>query len=113
VLSVESVDGPGIAAKGLRPDQAQEARELILDKTRPPRLAARNGGTEPTPAPAPAPVARAVEPRPAPVPVDAPALRAKLADLHKAGVLTDDEYQQKLLVVRRLASGETMSGTSR
>ncbi len=32
---------------------------------------------------------------------------SKLADLHDAGVLTDDEYRQKLLVVRRLASGET------
>ena len=33
----------------------------------------------------------------------------KLADLHNAGVLTDEEYQQKLLVVRRLADGETLS----
>ena len=33
--------------------------------------------------------------------------RSKLADLHNAGVLTDDEYQQKLLVVRRLANGDT------
>ena len=40
--------------------------------------------------------------------IDAVALRSKLADLHKAGVLSDDEYQQKLLVVRRLANGETV-----
>jgi hypothetical protein len=102
-LTVESAAGPGIAAKGLRPDQADEARRLILDKTRPPRLAERNGDTTPA----------TTRPAPAPPAVDAAGLRAKLADLHHAGVLTDDEYRQKLLLVGRLAGGEPLSRSPR
>jgi hypothetical protein len=108
VLTVESVHGAGIAAKGLRPDQADEARLLILDKTRPPRLAGHNGDNEAEPPEVVAPKPVAPSPVPAAPEVDAVALRSKLADLHNAGVLTDDEYQQKLLVVRRLANGETL-----
>ncbi len=108
VVTIESVHGAGIAAKGLRPDQADEARQLILDKTRPARLAGRNGDNETDASTVAAPEPVTTSPAPATPKVDAVALRSKLADLHNAGVLTHDEYQQKLLVVRRLANGETL-----
>lgn len=97
VLSVESMNGPDIAATGLRAEQAEEARRLILAKTRPARVASMSTGqAAATPAPAPA----------KPVRFDGPELVGKLADLRRAGILTEEEYQQKLVLVRRLAAGE-------
>lgn len=99
VLSVESMNGPDIAATGLRAEQAEEARRLILAKTRPARVASMSTGQAPAaaaPAPAPAKPAR----------FDGPELVGKLADLRRAGILTEEEYQQKLVLVRRLAAGE-------
>ena len=35
-------------------------------------------------------------------------LLRKLADLHRAGVLTDIEFEEKIALVGRLVSGETL-----
>jgi hypothetical protein len=97
VLSVESISGPDIAATGLRAGQAEEARRLILAKTRPARVASLSTGPAPSPTP-PTPSASAR--------FDGPELVGKLADLRRAGILTEEEYQQKLVLVRRLAAAE-------
>jgi hypothetical protein len=113
VLTVESARGSGITAKGLRPDQADEARRLIFEKTRSARRTAGGGDDETRRSSTPTAATPAPTRPPSAPKVDAVALRAKLADLHTAGVLTDDEYQQKLLVVRRLANGEILSSPRR
>lgn len=41
----------------------------------------------------------------APHPVDPPAMLTELDDLHRAGVLTDAEYEQKTTEIRGLDSG--------
>lgn len=95
VLSIETATGPAIVAKGLRPEQAEEARHLILRKTRRTgpvtRQTQRRTGSEPGRA------------RPAGPPPNEAELTRKLTDLHRAGVLTDDELRDKLRLVARLA----------
>jgi hypothetical protein len=98
VLTIDSARGPGIVAKGLRADQAEEARRLILTKTRPSRLM---GEKVPSPPPTPPSQARAA--------FDAAELLGKLGDLRAAGILTDDEYEQKRELIRQLARGENLA----
>ncbi len=115
MVSVESIDGTVIVAKGLRPEQAEEVRDLILRRTRrgdnPPQTRAPQGRTSRPPivgpqADPPAPRARDDRPR-----IDVTGLLAKLDDLHAAGVLTDAELEEKRSLVRRLAEGTTLATT--
>ena len=100
VLSIEAVTGPPIVAKGLRPEQAEEARNLIIRKTRRVGPASRqprrsSAGAAPG---RPRTTAR----------IDEADLVRKLEDLHRAGVLSDDELAEKVALVRRLARGEPL-----
>ena len=121
VLIVESGDGATIQTRGLRPEQAEQAKVLIHKRTR--------GGAPAQP--------RAKDPRPAVAPPAAPTvtdeepssrpeataarmallnqgrlneadLLRKLADLHRAGVLTDAEFEDKIALVGRLVTGESL-----
>jgi hypothetical protein len=119
VLIIESARGPGIAAKGLRAEQADEARNLIMTKTRPARMAGGSGApavqerstatkaAKPTTAPQHAPT------KPAGPKIDVAGLRSKLADLRRAGLLTEDEYAQKLELLAQLAKGQGLTRSSR
>jgi hypothetical protein len=114
VLTIHSARGQGLVVKSLRADQAEEARQLIMRKTRPIQPVrdeaaipapptARVESSAPTSAPTPAP---APPPRPK---LDQADLVAKLADLHRAGVLTDEEYAQKADLVARLVRLEQLA----
>lgn len=119
ILSIESVDQPAIIAKGLTIQQAEEARALIMKKTRRAGSAEKpstsTGRTEAR-APQgekPAPPVSPSEPAsksPAVDPDESDLLR-KLTDLHRAGVLTDDELEDKVRVVRELVHGEELAPT--
>lgn len=118
-VTVESGTGESIVAKGLKPEQADEIRAVILKRTR----AGVAAGETPAPAARPAPdrsraeprepIVDARDPRPAPAPSPSPAeaaeLVAKLVDLHRAGVLTDAELAEKKALVERLVGGETLA----
>ncbi|WP_334142152.1 SHOCT domain-containing protein [Rhabdothermincola sp.] len=106
VLSVESVDGPAIVAKGLRAEQADEARALIMKKTRPVGPVDRKARAG---RPGPAPASPTTPPRPRHI--DEADLLRKLGDLHRAGILTAEEYEQKIDLVGRLVRGEDLSPT--
>ncbi|MEJ5255998.1 MAG: SHOCT domain-containing protein [Acidimicrobiales bacterium] len=104
VLTIENVGGPVIVAKGLRPEQADEARDLIMRTTRPARPVDRSSRpTRGTPASTPAPGR--------PRHVDEADLLRKLGDLHRVGILTDEEYEEKIELVGRLVRGEDLSPT--
>lgn len=100
-VTVESIDGTMIVAKGLRPEQAEEVRDLILRRTRrgDRPQSTRPSSTPPRPAPVIAPeVANKAR-------IDAADLLRKLDDLHRAGVLTTAELDEKRALVARLAEG--------
>jgi hypothetical protein len=103
VLTVESRRGPGITAKGLRPDQAEAARELIERKTRPVRLDDAADAVDAVE------TADAVTGTPV---IDEAAMVSKLDDLHRAGVLTDEEHREKVELVGRLARGGDLTPSS-
>jgi hypothetical protein len=112
VLTIESVRGEGIVAKGLRADQADEARSLILDKTRPARMASEPVPSTPESPARPAavaaePASRAGAPRKRKL--DEADLLRKLDDLHQAGVLTAHEYAEKVDLVGRLVRLEELA----
>ncbi len=120
VLTIHSARGQGMVVKSLRADQAEEARQLIMRKTRPIQPV-RDEAAIPTPpavrtdppAPTPTPTA-APTPAPAPPPrpkLDQADLLAKLADLHRAGILTDDEFAQKTDLIARLVRLEQLAPT--
>jgi hypothetical protein len=104
VLSIESATGPVIVAKGLRPEQADEARHLILRKTRRTGPVSRQSSRTPASPP--------TGPRPANRPPAEEELVRKLTDLHRAGVLTDDEFRDKLRLVARLARDQHVARTN-
>ena len=113
-VTVESGTGESIVAKGLKPEQADEIRAVILKRTR----AGLPSGTA-APASRPGreprePIVDARDPKPAQAPsaTEAAALVAKLDDLHRAGVLTDAELAEKKALVERLAQGETLAVSS-
>lgn len=109
VLSIEGVDGPIIVAKGLRPEQAEESRLLILKKTRPKGPVTRAARPDPGPTTSTAcPPAAPAAPR---APVNEAELLRKLGDLHRAGILTVEEYQDKIELVGRLVRGEDLTVT--
>ena len=126
-VTVECRDAEPIIAKGLKPDQADEIRALILKRTREGAAAAAaplssaperpaQSAAPTRPAPAPAPVGRPA-PEPTPPPRAEPSINqvdlvAKLAALRDAGILTDAEYRDKVTLVARLATGATLASTS-
>lgn len=117
VLTIESARGPGIEAKGLRAEQADEARALIMAKTRPARMAgtkgthaAKQGSGQGANTAAPRTPATGT---PAGPRIDVAGLRGKLADLRRAGLLTEDEYARKLELLAQLASGQPLSRSTR
>ena len=125
VLTVETGTGETIVTRGLKPEQADQAKALIHKRTRQGRpsvprsgdLHAGPGGTEDGPSlPPPDPAVAATPPDA----VSAAAARLailnrsrlneadllrKLADLHRAGVLDDVEFEEKVALVGRLVSG--------
>jgi hypothetical protein len=133
VLTIHSARGQGLVVKSLRTDQAEEARQLIMRKTRPvqhgpdeaatptrPTItstpsAPRDASSPSTPVadlPAPSPAERPTQPAPVAKPkLDQADLLSKLADLHRVGVLTDEEYAQKADLVARLVRLEQLAPT--
>ncbi len=127
VLSVESGSGDSIVTRGLKPEQADQARLVIHKRTRAgrpvtPKQAEKSRGNQrpnpsvngPKPPDMSAPSADAVAAAAARLAIlnrerlnEADLLR-KLADLHRAGVLTDIEFEEKIALVGRLVSGETL-----
>ena len=93
ILEVGSAVGDPIIAKGVRPDLAEEARDLIaqlVGEFRPhPRDRQRVTDRQ----------------------IDQTDLLRKLTDLHRAGVLTADEYAEKKELVARLARGDQLTTT--
>jgi hypothetical protein len=124
VLTIAGLHAEPIVVKGLKPEQADEVVRLIQTRLRHP-----NGGTAPEAATADdapaadAPPEESVLAAPSPDAVanaadrlailnrsrlnEADLLR-KLADLHRAGVLSDAEFAEKIALVGRLVSGETV-----
>ncbi len=124
-VTIESGAGETIIAKGLKPDQADEIRGLILKRTRqavpsgsaPPTKAVAAKPAKPTPSAAPV----SATPKAAPpsgraavgkARLDETGLIEKLTDLHRAGILSDDELEEKKALVGRLARGETFAASS-
>jgi hypothetical protein len=97
-VTVEAGDGTTIQLKGLRPEQAEEIRELIMRHTR------RTG-------PAPERATRPAGAPTAPEPIDAADLLGKLDDLHRAGVLTAAELAEKQALIASLVGGERLAPT--
>jgi hypothetical protein len=105
-LAIECVDGPAIVTRGLRADEAEAARTLIMKRTR------RVGPVTrpPRPADGPTPVTEeltlTLPDHGTRTRVDETDLLRKLADLHRAGLLTDAEFEDKIELVARLVRGE-------
>ncbi len=124
VLTVESGTGEPIVVKGIKPEQADEVCRLIQTRLRHPRpVPGASDGAPTTPsgdaerAPAPpgrVPSADAVSNAASRLAIlnrdrlnEADLLR-KLADLHRAGVLSDLEFEDKIALVGRLVAGEPL-----
>jgi len=131
VLTIAGHDRDSIVVKGIKPEQADEVHRLIHTRLRHQRDATAdttgNGnGAAPTPAAstgADTPPEESALAAPSPDAVSAAAdrlailnrsrlneadLLRKLADLHRAGVLSDPEFADKVALVGRLVSGETV-----
>ncbi len=127
VLTIESDVRESIVVKGLKPDAADEVRSLVLARTHGLDATGRpDGSTVPSAGPSAGPAATPSPGFSAPSP-DAVAnaadrlailnrnrlneadLLRKLADLHRAGVLSDSEFEDKIGLVGRLVSGETIA----
>jgi hypothetical protein len=126
VLSVESGNGETIVTRGLKPEQADQARALIHKRTRQGRPTRPRQGPDLPPMTTAPRDARGTPHRPDTTSSDAVAAAAarlailnrdrlneadllrKLADLHRAGVLSDAEFENKIALVGRLVSGEAL-----
>jgi len=127
VLAVESGSGDSIVTRGLKTEQADQARLLIHKRTRAGRPVTPKSTDKPREAQRPNPSVNGPKPPDVSAPsADAVAAAAarlailnrdrlneadllrKLADLHRAGVLTDIEFEEKIALVGRLVSGETL-----
>jgi len=110
-ITVESIDGSSIVAKGLSPDKAEKVREIIQRRT---RQTAPVSPDRPRPsrvedtAPSGTPVAETATPA-----IDTADLLSKLDALHQAGVLTDAELAAKKSLVERLGDGRPVAATGR
>jgi hypothetical protein len=98
-VTVESIDGTSIVAKGLNPEKAERVREIIQRRTRQAKPA---NPDRPRPPVAPGGA----------VPINAEDLLTKLKDLHAAGILTDAELAQKTTLVTRLATGHPLAAST-
>ena len=107
MITVESGDGDTIQLKGLRPDQAEEIKALIMRRTRRKGPAPqREAGVGVSEGAAPR-TTRTSRPRlPASIADD---LVSKLEDLHRAGILTDAELAEKKALVARAQAGEQLA----
>lgn len=120
-VTVESGSGSTITVKGLRQDQAEEVRSLIMGRTRrsgPVPSRGRRGAAPGTaeapsrPAP-PVPSDRAVtDITDAATPVDPVRLLAMLDELHHHHVLSTDELAEKRRVVEQLAATHQLAPTT-
>jgi hypothetical protein len=112
VVTIEAGSGETIVVKGLRHDQAEEVRDLIMRRTRrtgpaparPPRAA-----TPATPAEPASSGDDVTDITDAATPVDSVRLLALLDELHEARLLTDDELAAKRDQVARLAAGKPLT----
>lgn len=123
VLTVESGTGDPIVVKGIKPEQADEVRRLIQT-----RLLRQRLGPDREPSAASTRLDAVVARGPQTLSPSADAvsnaasrlailnrdrlneadLLRKLADLHRAGVLSDLEFEDKIALVGRLVSGEPL-----
>ncbi len=107
-VTVESLDGSSIVAKGLSPDKAEKVRDIIQRRTRQTGPATRDRQRslqdEPLEAVAPG-LPTAMPPQPS---IDVEDLMSKLVALKAAGILTDVELAEKRALVARLAAGESL-----
>jgi hypothetical protein len=122
-VTIESSSGAPVVARGLRPDQADEIRALLVNRRAPAAAGfmeapapGPEAPTEAPPAPTPPPpptVGDTAAPAEAPdVHLDEADLVAKLVALRDAGVLTDAEYDEKVERVNRLTRGESLAVTT-
>jgi hypothetical protein len=119
VLTVESGAGEPIVVKGIKPEQADEVRRLIQTRLLHQRIdpGRETARLDMIVAPGPqtlSPSADAVSNAASRLAIlnrdrlnEADLLR-KLADLHRAGVLSDLEFEEKIALVGRLVSGEPL-----
>lgn len=124
VLSVEGGNGEVITTKGIKPEQADQARSLILKRTRQgrPTLTGPAGGRAPArsnrhdtgtdePIGAETPEASTPAGRLAILNrgrLNEADLLRKLADLHRVGVLSDAEFESKIALVGRLVGDDPL-----
>ena len=121
VLTVEAREGESIITRGIKPEQADEARMLIHQHPRNGRPPEPSSSVTPdlsVTMPADAPPGTATSPEAVAAAAarlailnqdrlnEADLLR-KLTDLHRAGVLSDAEFEEKIALVGRLVSGES------
>lgn len=111
-VTVEAGTGESIVAKGLKPEQADEIRSVILKRTRAGAPSAAPPATGRSERPDPRePIVDTRDPKPATADQRADLL-AKLDDLHRAGVLTNGELAEKQALVERLLDGEPLAVSS-
>ena len=109
VVSVESTSET-IVARGIKPEQADQAQALIHRQTRhgrppQPRDSTMSPDVVPSTGPDVVPSAQlSIGNRQR---INEADLLRKLADLHRAGVLSDGEFEAKIALVGRLVSGES------
>lgn len=112
VVTVEAGSGETITVKGLRHEQAEEIRDLIMRRTR--RTGpAPSRPARPTPsADATAEAGEVTDITDGATPVDRVRLLAALDALHEARVLTDDEVAAKRKVVEELTTVDPITSTT-
>jgi hypothetical protein len=120
IITVESLSGDDIVLKGAKPDLADTAAALIENRTRQgqPRRPRPQSSAPVRAMPGAPPADGSPEANQADAAnrlailnrdqLNEADLLRKLADLHRAGVLSDSEFQEKIALVGRLVSGETV-----
>jgi hypothetical protein len=121
VLTIAAFGAEPIVVKGIKPEQADEVQRLIHTRVRLPGAAADASNGAATDADTPPEESALAAPSPDAVSAAADRLAIlnrsrlneadllrKLADLHRAGVLSDAEFSDKIALVGRLVSGETI-----
>ena len=127
VLTIAALDAEPIVVKGLKPEQADEVTRLV--QTRLCHTTGSSNGAAAEADVADEPPAPDVLPEDSALAAPSPDavanaadrlailnrsrlneadLLRKLADLHRAGVLSDAEFSEKIALVGRLVSGETI-----
>jgi hypothetical protein len=120
VLTVESSGGETIVTRGIKPEQADQAQALIHRHPRQGRPPQPQITTIASSAPARPAAETETETETDAVPtarlpigsrhrINESDLLRKLADLHRAGVLSDTEFETKIALVGLLVSGESIT----